>query len=384
MLNTIPATKGYKPMSIMFEPTKINGLLLSSRFVRSATWEGLATEDGACTPKLIDLMTGLAEGGVGLIITSHAYVSPEGRAGPWQLGVDRDELLPGLETMTKAVHAKGGKIVVQLSHAGYFSFAKLTGRTPMAPSNAKGFAKQPRQEMTREDIQYVVKAFGAAAKRAQCAGADGVQIHSAHGYLLSQFLSPAFNQRRDQYGGNIRNRARALLEVLGSIRDAVGNNYPVLVKINCQDFIENGLTLEDSLQVGIMLEESGIDAIELSGGVIVGGKLSPSRMAIRTEDQEAYFRDSAHAFKNKSNVPLILVGGNRSFLVAEQLVTDGIADFISMSRPLICEPDLINRWRAGDFRKSACVSDNLCFGLAVKGEGINCVTKKRQNEGLPE
>jgi 2,4-dienoyl-CoA reductase-like NADH-dependent reductase (Old Yellow Enzyme family) len=159
-----------------------------------------------------------------------------------------------------------------------------------------------------------------------------------------------------------------------------GNDYPVLVKLNCRDFIENGLTLEDSLQVGVMLKENGIDAIELSGGVLVGGKLSPSRMGIKTEDKEAYFRDDAFAFKRHIDVPLILVGGNRSFQLAEQIVTEGIADFISMSRPLIREPDLINRWKSGDLRRSACDSDNLCFGPAVKGEGIYCVTEERQKK----
>lgn len=367
-------------MSIMFEASEINGVQLANRFVRSATWEAMASKSGGCTSRLIDLMADLAAGGVGLIISGHTYVSPEGQAGAGQLGVYRDELIPGLQAMTKAVHEKGGKIVMQLTHAGYFAFAKLTGQTPMAPSSVEGFAKTPRREMTLEDIQSVVKAFGAAAKRAQRAGFDGVQIHSAHGYLLSQFLSPAFNQRRDQYGGDIRNRARALIEVLGSIRDAVGNEYPVLVKLNCRDFIENGLTLEDSLQVGVMLEENGINAIELSGGVLVGGKLSPSRMGIKTEDKEAYFRDDARAFKKHIDVPLILVGGNRSFQVAEQLVTEGIADFISMSRPLIREPDLINRWKSGDLKRSACDSDNLCFGPAVKGEGMYCVTEKRQKK----
>ncbi|MEJ2165565.1 MAG: NADH:flavin oxidoreductase [Desulfobacterales bacterium] len=224
-------------MSKLFEAGEINGMRLSNRFVRSATWEGMAADSGACSPKLIELMAALAEGGVGLIISSHAYVSPEGQAGPRQLGVYRDELLPGLEAMAKAVHEKGGKIVMQLAHAGYFAFAKSTGQTPMAPSSVEGFAKTPRREMTLEDIKSVVKAFGAAAIRAQRAGFDGVQIHSAHGYLLSQFLSPAFNQRQDQYGGDIRNCARALIEVLGSIRDAVGNDYPVLVKMNCRDFI---------------------------------------------------------------------------------------------------------------------------------------------------
>ena len=365
-------------MSKLFEASEINGMKLSNRFVRSATWEGMAADDGACTPKLINLMAGLAEGGVGLIISSHAYVSPEGQAGPWQLGIYRDELVPGLESMTQAVHDKGGKIVMQLAHAGYFSFAKLTGRTPMAPSEVAGFAKGPRREMTVEDIQQVVSAYGAAAKRAQQAGFDGVQIHSAHGYLLSQFLSPAFNQRIDQYGGDIRNRAQPLIDVLRSVRNAVGKDYPVLVKMNCRDFIDNGLALEDSLQVGAMLAQNGIDAIELSGGVLIGGKLSPSRMGIKTEEKEAYFQQDAIAFKKQVDVPLILVGGNRSFQVAERLVDQGVADYISISRPLIREPDLINRWKAGDRSRATCLSDNLCFGPGGKGQGIYCVTEERQ------
>jgi 2,4-dienoyl-CoA reductase-like NADH-dependent reductase (Old Yellow Enzyme family) len=301
-----------------------------------------------------------------------------GQASPWQLGIYRDELVPELESMTKAVHDRGGKIVLQLSHAGYFSFARLTGRIPLAPSEVEGFAKGPRQAMAQEDIQNVVSAFGAAARRARNAGFDGVQIHAAHGYLLSQFLSPTFNRRDDRYGGNIRNRARALIEVLGSVRSAVGRDYPVLVKINCQDFIENGLTLEDSLQAGAMLVENGIDAIELSGGVLVGGKLSPSRMGIKTEDKEAYFQHDAAAFKKQVDVPLILVGGNRSFQVAERLVDDGIADYLSMARPLIREPDLINRWQSGDRSRATCVSDNMCFQPASKGEGIYCLTEEKQ------
>jgi len=365
-------------MSKLFEASEINGMQLSNRFVRSATWEGMAADDGACTPKLTDMMAALAEGGVGLIITSHAYVSPEGQAGPWQLGIYRNELVPGFESLTKAVHDKGGKIVMQLAHAGYFAAAKLTGQTPMAPSAVAGFAKGPRREMTIEDIRQVISAYGAAAKRARQAGFDGVQIHSAHGYLLSQFLSPAFNQRNDQYGGDIRNRARALIEVLQSVRRTVGRDYPVLVKMNCQDFIDNGLTLEDSLQAASLLAENGIDAIELSGGILTGGKLSPSRLGIKTEEKEAYFQQDAAAFKKQIHVPLILVGGNRSFQVAERLVEDGVADYLSMSRPLIREPGLINRWKSGDLARAACVSDNMCFEPARKGDGIYCLTEQRQ------
>ena len=367
-------------MSALFETSKINGLRLSNRFVRSATWEGMAADDGTCTPRLIDLMADLARGGLGLIISSHTYVSPEGQAGPWQLGIYSDTLTAGLETMVKAVHENGGKIVMQLAHAGFFANEELTGQTPLAPSNVAGFFKSARREMTAEDIHGLVKAYGAAAARAKAAGFDGIQIHSAHGYLLSQFLSPAFNQRDDEYGGDIRNRARALMEVLQEVRQTVGKHYPVMVKMNCQDFFENGLRPEDSLQVGAMLVENGIDAIELSGGVLVGGKLSPSRPGINSEEKEAYFRNEAKAFKEKIDVPLILVGGNRSFQVAERLVEENIADYISMSRPLIREPDLINRWKAGDLRKAACVSDNLCYEPARKGRGVYCLTEERKKK----
>jgi 2,4-dienoyl-CoA reductase-like NADH-dependent reductase (Old Yellow Enzyme family) len=367
-------------MSKLFEPTEINGMTLSNRFVRSATWEGMATDDGACTPKLINLMADLAKGGVGLIISSHAYVQKEGQAGPWQLGIYKDDLIPGLQDMTAAVHENGGKIVIQLAHAGLFASPALTGQTPMGPSSGEGISKTPLKEMSEEDILQVVKAFEAAAKRAKQAGFDGVQIHSAHGYLLSQFLSPAFNQRTDGYGGAIQNRARIHRDVFRTIRQAVGDDYPVLIKMNGQDFIDNGLSAQDSLQAAKMLVAEGLDAIELSGGILISIKMSPSRSGIKTEEQEAYFREDAKAFKSQIDVPLILVGGNRSFQVAERLVQDGVADYISMSRPFIREPALINRWKSGDLSRATCVSDNMCFGPAMKGDGITCVTEERQKK----
>jgi 2,4-dienoyl-CoA reductase-like NADH-dependent reductase (Old Yellow Enzyme family) len=364
----------------MFEPSIINGMQLANRFVRSATWEGMASEEGIVTPKLIELMTDLAKGGVGLIITSFAYVHQYGQAVPWQLGVYSDELVPGLREMTGAVHDKGGKIVLQLVHAGFFANTKLTGQTPMAVSPVEGIAKSPRKEMTVGDIRGIIRAFGDAVERAKSAGFDGVQIHSAHGYLLSQFLSPMFNHRRDEYGGNIQNRARVLISILKNIRSAIGTDYPILVKMNCQDFVENGLELEDAVAVGQMLVENGIDAIELSGGILTSRKLSPSRMGIKLEDKEAYFQNEARAFKVKIDVPLIVVGGMRSLAVAERLVNDGTADYISMSRPFIREPDLINRWKSGDLRKAACLSDNQCFGPGMKGVGIYCVTEEREKQ----
>jgi len=188
-------------MSKLFESSEINGIELSNRFVRSATWEGMATDDGAVTPKLIETMVNLAKGGVGLIISSHTYVRPEGQAGPWQLGIYKDELIHGLQEMTAAVHDCGGKIVAQLSHAGNFAPEQLIRQAPPVVSNFEGLAESPRKELTARDIQELASAFADAAERAKSAGFDGVQIHSAHGYLLSQFLSPVFNRRQDEYGG---------------------------------------------------------------------------------------------------------------------------------------------------------------------------------------
>ncbi len=365
-------------MSKLFETTEINGMKLANRFVRSATWEGMAAVDGSCTPRLIGLVTQLAEGGVGLIITSHAYIRPDGQASPWQLGISKDEFIGGLQEMTREVHKHESRIVMQITHGGLFSNAELTGQTLLAPSEITGFTQSPPKEVTIAEIRAIVEAFGQAAFRAKKAGFDGVQIHSAHGYLLSQFLSPAFNKRRDDYGGPVEKRARVLLDVLREVRTAVGPDFPILVKMNSADFLDGGLTLDDSLQIGAMLKNGGIDAIELSGGTIRSGELKHSRLGITSEEKEAYFKDAAKAFKEKLNVPLILVGGIRSFRLAERLLDDRIADYISMSRPFIREPALVKRWASGDLRKATCQSDSQCRERALAGEGIYCVVEKKR------
>lgn len=366
-------------MDRLFESSEINGMKLKNRFVRSATWEGMASPDGAVTPKLIETMSALAKGGVGLIISGHAYIRQDGQASPWQLGVYKDELITGLREMAAAVHEAGGRIIMQLAHAGHFAVENLTGQTPLVVSNYEGLAKTPRKELTAQDIGDLVATFADAARRAKSAGFDGVQVHSAHGYLLSQFLSPAFNRRSDIYGGSIENRARIHVETVKAIRNVVGSDYPVLIKMNCRDFTENGLGLEDALIAANLISDAGLDAIELSGGILTGGKLSPSRSGIKSADKEAYFREELRAFKKQIEIPLILVGGNRSFEVAEQLVEEGSADYISMCRPFIREPDLIARWKTGDRRKAECKSDNLCFMPALEGKGIYCVTREREN-----
>jgi 2,4-dienoyl-CoA reductase-like NADH-dependent reductase (Old Yellow Enzyme family) len=364
-------------MSKLFETTTINTLTLANRFVRSATWEGMANEDGSVSPQLIDLMVKLAQGGVGLIITGFAYIRKDGHCGSWQLGNYSDNLLPGLSEMAEAVHKEEGKIVMQIVHGGVQSSPELIGMTPLGPSVIEGEKGPISQRMTLEDIREIVAAFGQAAARVKQAGFDGVQLHSAHGYLLSEFLSPFFNKRTDEYGGSIDNRARIVLEAYESVRKAVGDQFPVLIKMNSEDFLEGGLSVEDMLQAAAMLEQAGIDVIELSGGTtwaLNRGNVNAS--FVRTQKQEAYYREAAKRFKETISVPLMLVGGIRSYEVAERLVEDGVADYIALCRPLIREPDLINRWKAGDTRKADCISDNACFGPAMEGKGIQCVHVK--------
>jgi 2,4-dienoyl-CoA reductase-like NADH-dependent reductase (Old Yellow Enzyme family) len=365
-------------MTDLFDTTQINTMTLANRFVRSATWEGMAAEDGAVTPRLIDTVTRLAHGGVGLIISGHAYVLPEGQAGPQQMGIYKDDLIGGLTSMTDAVHDAGGKMVAQLAHAGTFAAETLTRTPPHVVSQFEGLARTPRHELTFSDIQNLVSAYVQAAERAKAAGFDGVQIHAAHGYLFSQFLSPVYNRRQDAYGGSIENRSRALCETVAAVLQAVGPDFPVLVKINARDDVEGGLTLKDSVAAARLLEDAGIDAIEVSGGFLISKTLSPSRLGINNPEKEAYFEQGAAAFKQALDIPVFLVGGIRSLEKARELVAGGVADYFSLCRPLIREPGLINRWRSGDTRPALCRSDNLCFRPAFKGEGIFCVTEQRE------
>ena len=363
-------------MSKLFEESSINGISLKNRFVRAATWEGLATKEGEVTPKLIKMMALLAKGGVGLIISSHSYVSQEGQGTPWQLGVYKDELIHKLKEMTSAVNKNGGKIIMQLAHAGQYAEEQLTGSPALAVSNSDDFSKKHIKIIKHEDVQRIVDSYSQAGKRAKEAGFDGIEIHSAHGYFLSQFLSPAYNKRQDEYGGPIDNRIRIHLQIYHAVREIVGKDYPILIKMNCADFIKNGMTIDDSLQAAKLFANEGFDAIEISGGIIRTGKLSPSRPGITTVDKEAYFKEYARRFKSEIKTPLILVGGLRSFEVADKIIANGIADYISMSRPFIREPDLINRWQKGNLRKAECKSDNLCFNPGFEGKGIYCVAKE--------
>jgi 2,4-dienoyl-CoA reductase-like NADH-dependent reductase (Old Yellow Enzyme family) len=369
-------------MAELFEHNAIGGMTMANRFVRSATWEGLANPDGTITPRLIQMMVELATGEVGLIISGYACVSPEGQVNPRHLAVHEEKFLPGLKEMVKAVHAAGGRIVLQLAHGGSRANTKLSGLERIGPSPLEKKGRQICRMADKQDIVNIVSAFARSSEIAKQAGFDAVQIHAAHGYLLSQFLSPAFNKRTDEFGGELANRARLLLEVAQGIRNTVGPRYPILVKINSEDFLKDGMSPPEAVEVSGMLEKASVNAIEFSGGTTDSlDRYLPVRPGIlKTPEEEVYYRDAARLYKQNVTIPLILVGGIRSYGVAEELVRNGTADYISMSRPLICEPGLIKRWREGDRHKSACISDNACYVAGLEGKGVYCVTMPRQRK----
>jgi len=282
--------------------------------------------------------------------------------------------------MTEAVHEVGGVIVVQLAHAGCRARPEVTGSQPIGPSPLPKQLGISCREMGAGDIEKIVSSFAEAAVRARKAGFDGVQLHAAHGYLLSQFLSRFFNKRKDDYGMGQRGRSRLLLEIVRRIKMEAGGDYPLLIKMNSEDFLEDGLTINQMLETAAMLEVEGATAIELSGGTPYSGKLNPLRQGkFDAPEKEVFYRQAAGMYKSKIGLPLLLVGGIRSFGMADNLIEEGITDFIGFSRPLICEPGLIARWKAGDQKPSICVSDNLCIKSLREGSELRCLTFSRLN-----
>jgi 2,4-dienoyl-CoA reductase-like NADH-dependent reductase (Old Yellow Enzyme family) len=279
--------------------------------------------------------------------------------------------------MTEFVHRAGAPIVLQLVHGGLFSAPILTGTTPLGPSVLETPDGKIGKEMSKDEIAETVIAFRDAAARAKEAGFDGVQIHAAHGWLLSQFLSAFFNKRTDEYGGSLENRARFLLEVTKSIREAADSNFAVLVKINSDDYLPGGFNIDEMLKVSVMLEKAGVDAIEVSGGTI-GALLmgNPDGSFSPVSKKEIYYSEAAKKLKEKVRIPVMLVGGIRTFESAEELIKSGVADYISLCRPLIREPDLIKKWKSGNLKKSDCISDSACFQPGMDGRGVHCVHVK--------
>ena len=357
-------------MSLLFEPQKIGRLKIPNRLVRSATAERMALPDGTCGQQMEKLYSELAEGGTGLIILGHACVREDGRNRLSMTGIYDDHHIPGLRKLVETIHNFGAKAVSQINHAGRQTTPAVIGKTPIAPSAVtnKATGLTPR-EMTRAEIEDMIGAFGHAARRVKAAGFDGVQIHSAHGYLISEFNSPYTNTRQDEWGGTAEKRRRFITEVFREVRRQVGDDYPVLVKLNADDCLEGGITIEDVSEIAIRLERLGIDAIEISGGM-AESKVGFIRAGIDSREKEAYFLPYAKKLKEVVSVPLLLVGGIRSREVADEILDRGWADLISLSRPLLREPNLPMEWKNGRTEKAACISCGKCSQYPDKV--INC------------
>ncbi|MBF0405299.1 MAG: NADH:flavin oxidoreductase [Nitrospirae bacterium] len=365
---------------MLFEPYVLKDIKLTNRLVRSATYEKGADNEGFITSGLIERYETLAKGGVGLIITGGAPVHPTGVFVPQMVAAYDDKYIDGLGRLTAAVHAHSGKIALQIAHGGRQCYPELlNGRLPLAPSAVhEPVLNITPREITEDEIWTLIQAFGEAARRAKSAGFDGVQIHGAHGYLVSQFLSSHTNRRTDNWGGDEARRFRFLEEVYKAIRKAVGSDYLVFIKMNSSDHLCcGGLRPDESLRIAQRLEALGIDAVEVSGGMYESS-LRPARTKILHPEDEAYFKGPASLFKMSLSIPVILVGGIRSRAVAEEMLDKGYADLISMSRPLIREPDLPEKFRAGKDR-SDCESCNACMNFR-RLDTVKCVPLHKLKE----
>jgi 2,4-dienoyl-CoA reductase-like NADH-dependent reductase (Old Yellow Enzyme family) len=351
----------------LFEPYFIGKLELRNRFVRSATWDSSAASDGTVTDESVAMYRELAKGEIGLIVTGFAYVSPLGQALARQYGAHTDDMIPGLNRLVQVVHQEGAKIALQIVHAGINSIhLSRTGLTSLAVSNNKEIS-QPHREMTDAEINDIISDFVAAAARAQKAGFDAVQLHGAHGYLMSQFISPLFNHRNDRWGGSAENRRRFHLEVVRRVRQEIGEDFPLLIKFGIQDDKKGGLSLNEGLETAHQMVAAGVEAIEVSAGVDIRNA-APAMKKGATE--RVPFRERAAALKRKVEIPVILVGGIRKLETAKNIIDSGDADLVSMCRPFIREPGLITRWLRGETSPSTCISCQRCH--PVNEDMVRC------------
>jgi 2,4-dienoyl-CoA reductase-like NADH-dependent reductase (Old Yellow Enzyme family) len=317
-------------MPDLLSPLSFSGLTLRNRIVMPPMWSGQANPDGQVNEKIIEYHRRRAAAGCGLIIVEHAFVHPRGRHTTTQIGAHHDRMTPMLARLAAAVKAEGARVCMQLAHAGSRSSRDaLGGRKPVAPS-AVQHPREPNgdlpESLTAEQMAEVVNAFGDAAVRAEGAGFDAVEIHSAHGFLLSQFLSPLTNRRNDEYGGSVGNRARLLLEVLGEVRRRLDDRRPVFVRLGADDEMPGGLTLEDSCATAARLATAGVSLIDVSGGL--QGSAGDGKPG-------AYFLPYAQAIKKAVEVPVLVTGGIGTPKQADAIVREGSADLVGIGRAML-------------------------------------------------
>ena len=329
-------------MKKIFEEAALGRLRLKNRLVRSATWEGLADGEGRLTQPLLDGCAAVARGGAGCFIAGFTSVSA------------LDPGFGGMARLSSARHVQGFRRLAEICHAeGCAALVQLALSECVLARNGGAMRGMDPGELGKADLQAVEDLFAAGAQRACEAGLDGVQIHAAHGFFLSRFISPAWNMRTDAFGGSPENRGRILAGIVRAVRREAPSLH-VSMKINCSDFTPGGLEPADSLAICRLCAESGLESVEVSGaGTSVPG--------IRAGRDEAYFKDFALVLAEQVDIPVILVGGHRSPASMEAVLNEGNIAFLSLSRPLIREPDLPARWQAGDASPAACISCNACY-----------------------
>lgn len=328
------------------------GATLANRFAKSAMSENLSPRHHGPTKTLIHAYQRWADGGAGLIITGNVMISSTALGEPGNIVVEDKRDFALLQQWASVVKDTGLHIWPQLNHPGRQAIGAINkevvapSAVPMKMKGMSGMFKQPRA-LTEPEILDIVECFGNTAAIMQEAGFTGVQIHGAHGYLVSQFLSPLVNQREDRWGGSLENRARFVLEVYRNIRSKVGADYPIGIKINSADFQRGGFTEEESMQVVRLLDAEGIDLIEISGGTYERPAMMVSKKK-STQEREAYFLDYVKKVRNTLKTPLMLTGGFRTVATMEKAIADGEVDVVGLARPFTLLPDLPHRIFAGE------------------------------------
>ncbi|NQT76782.1 MAG: NADH:flavin oxidoreductase [Bacteroidetes bacterium] len=385
-----------------FSPILLRGLELKNRFIKTATYEGM-NRDGIPDERLFELHASMAANDVALTTVAYGAVNEDGLTHENQMVID-ESATPYLKKLADLVHDKGGKISIQLTHCGYFTRStRYQSRKPLGPSrtlNKYGLMKgRPYSKaMTTEDIRQTINDFAEAALLSKNAGFDAVEIHMGHGYLLSQFLSPAINKRNDKYGGSLENRIRFSQEIVDAVRNAVGDDYPILCKLNLEDGFNNAFTLKDCIDTVNMLKGHGVDAVILSGGFtsltpfyLMRGEVPLKEMvesepnylqktALRFfgrfiikkyEFSENFFLPLAEQIRKSTDMPLVYVGGVISAQGVEEVMDAGF-DMIAIGRALIAEADFIRKIKNDLNYRSPCDQCNICVGYLEK-TGMKCV-----------
>lgn len=316
-------------MKNLLKPLELNRLILKNRLVMPPMATSKSEKDGKVSQAILDYYDEKSRGGyIGMIIIEHSFISLAGKASAGQLSISDDSDVEELKKLAKLVHSNGSKAVMQVNHAGSAAKREVTGCEVVGPSAVMN----PRQgsipkELTKKEISEIVIFFKEAARRVKEAGFDAVEIHSAHGYLLDQFFSPLTNKRTDEYGGDIMGRIRIHLEVIKAVREAVGSEFPILLRLGASDYADGGATIEDSKHAAVEFEKAGIDILDISGGFC--GYVVPG------VSEQGYFSPLTKAIKEVVSIPVILTGGITEALAAERLLTEGKADLIGVGRAIL-------------------------------------------------